>query len=73
MGLYFGQVGSCPHDFQNHTATPTFFKNVSKSGLFEKNTKDFPRKLNPDQIVKKILCNFFSRSNQFIKDFSFKF
>ena len=32
-------------------------------------TKDFPRKWKPDQIVMKILCNFFSWSYQFIKDF----
>ena len=35
------KLGSCPNDSQNHTATPTFFKNGSKSRLFEKNTKDF--------------------------------
>ena len=30
------KLGSCPYDFQNHTATPTFFKNESKSRLFGK-------------------------------------
>ena len=38
------KLESCANDFQNHTATPTFFKNESKSRLFGKNNRDFPLK-----------------------------
>ena len=44
------KLGSCPNDSQNHTATPTFFKNESKSRLFEKKYKGFPFKINTYQI-----------------------
>ena len=35
------KLESCPNDFQNHTARPTFFKNASKSRLFGKKFQFF--------------------------------
>ena len=35
-GYILVKLESCPNDFQNHTARPTFFKNESKSRLFGK-------------------------------------
>ena len=44
------KLESCPNDFQNHIARPTFFKNESKSRLFGKKQSGFPFKINKDQI-----------------------
>ena len=79
-------VKSCPHKFlvglknwsswgpdtkiPKHPLGRIFLKSYLKS---KKNTKGFPCKLNPYQVWREFSCNFFSRSDQFLMDFSFKF